>query len=229
MSLFRKGAAFRAVKDGVTRYRMAKNIVQFHDACILWRAPRRSSSAHGRGWRTRISPAFEEPSRYHAGPSLMRVIPVNESVESRNEVLSRNASGSSRVRPSVAVVKCPCRAEPAELRRPRGELHPDQPGAEYVVDRGHGREITKRGGPGDHPSLPRGGLGPDDGEPPAVTPSSQLLFLLLRDVPSGGAHGRAMDPPRAATLRKWARCTRLRRSARRYARSRPFRLMKSPR
>lgn len=145
VSLFKKGAAFRAVKDGVTRYRMAKNIVQFHDACILWEG---ATPEFFGAWKRVMDEDFagflKNLPEAMVLPSFMRVIPVNESVESRNEVLSfeeceRLIEGS----PSVAVVKCPCRLSQQNCAAPVENCIQINRGAEYVVDRGHGREITK--------------------------------------------------------------------------------------
>ena len=35
-SLFKKGAAFKSKRDNIVVYKLPKNIIQFHDACLLW-------------------------------------------------------------------------------------------------------------------------------------------------------------------------------------------------
>ncbi len=145
LSLFKKGVAFRSAKEGMMRYRMAKNIIQFHDACLLWEGATPEFFA---AWKSVMDEDF---SGFLKGlpetvalPSFMRVIPINESIEARNEVLTfeeceRMIDGS----PSVAVVKCPCRLSQHNCSAPVENCIQINRGADYVLDRGHGREITK--------------------------------------------------------------------------------------
>ncbi|HOO90925.1 MAG TPA: hypothetical protein PLA74_08920, partial [Syntrophales bacterium] len=35
--LFIRGVVFEKIRDGITRFRMPNNIIQFHDATILWK------------------------------------------------------------------------------------------------------------------------------------------------------------------------------------------------
>lgn len=145
-SLFKKGVAFKAQRDGATQYKLPKNIVQFHDASLLWED---ATPEFYEAWKVVMDEDFtgfmKSLPETFALPSFMRVIPINETIEPRSTALTyeecaRMVEESAR----VAVVKCPCRLSQKNCDSPLEACIQLNRGAEYVIDRGHGREISKR-------------------------------------------------------------------------------------
>jgi Pyruvate/2-oxoacid:ferredoxin oxidoreductase delta subunit len=144
LSLFKKGAAFRSDRGDGMRYKLAKNIVQFHDASLLWDG---ATDEFYDAWKKVMDEEFSGflksmPDSFQM-PSFMRVIPINEAIEARNEVLTfeeceKMLHGSEK----IAVVKCPCRLSQKNCDSPVETCIQINMGAEYVIDRGHGRTIT---------------------------------------------------------------------------------------
>jgi ferredoxin len=76
-------------------------------------------------------------------PSFMRVIPIHETIEARNEVLTyEECARLIDASEQVAVVKCPCRLSQKNCDAPVEACIQINRGAEYAIDRGHGRKIT---------------------------------------------------------------------------------------
>lgn len=144
-SLYAKGAVFKSTRDGLTQYKLAKNIVQFHDACILWDG---ADGAFFDLWKEVMDRDFAAllgslPPEF-ALPSFMRVIPVNRSLAPQSSVLPyeecRELVERSR---RLAVVKCPCRLSQGHCDAPLETCIQLDRGADYALDRGHGREIGR--------------------------------------------------------------------------------------
>ena len=144
LSLFKKGAAFRSDRGDSMHYKLAKTIVQFRDASLLWEG---ATEEFYDAWKRLMDEDFSGflksmPDSFQL-PSFMRVIPINETIEARNEVLTfeeceRMLEGSEK----IAVVKCPCRLSYKACDAPVEACIQINRGAEYVIDRGHGRTIT---------------------------------------------------------------------------------------
>ncbi|MCG6535990.1 MAG: 4Fe-4S ferredoxin, partial [Syntrophales bacterium LBB04] len=79
--LFRKGVAFERMKDGVLKYNRPRDLIQFHDATILWpEAPPEFLVL----WQEFMETEYVELSRLFAEMDLApvtRVIPVEQAME----------------------------------------------------------------------------------------------------------------------------------------------------
>ena len=145
-SLFKKGVAFKSQKDGSTQFKLAKNIVQFHDSSILWEGATQEFYDY---WKKVMDEDFTGmmkslPETFKL-PSFMRVIPIHEMIETRNEVLTyEECARLIDASEQVAVVKCPCRLSQKNCDAPIEACIQINRGAEYAIDRGHGRKITKQ-------------------------------------------------------------------------------------
>ncbi len=144
-SLFIKGAAFKGIRDGETIYKLPKNLIQFHDASLLWEG---ATTSFYDLWKRVMDEEFtgvmsSMPPEAQL-PSFMRVLPIQETVEKESALLTyeecKKLIESSQ---KVAVVKCPCRLSQQNCDRLLEACIQLNRGAEYVLDRGHGREITK--------------------------------------------------------------------------------------
>ncbi len=144
LGLFKKGAIFKSNRDGILSYKLAKNIVQFHDGSILWGD---ANEEFYKEWRQVMDVDFAGmmgnlPESVKL-PSFMRVIPIQETIESKSNVLPYEEcvhliENSER----LAVVKCPCRVSQKNCDAPIENCIQLNRGAEYTLDRGHGREIS---------------------------------------------------------------------------------------
>ncbi len=144
-SLFIKGAAFKGIRDGKNIYKLPKNIIQFHDASLLWDG---ATEEFCNIWKRVMDEEFSglmgsmpEDAKL---PSFMRVLPIQETLEGGSTPLTyeeceKMIKGSE----NVAIVKCPCRISQQNCDRPLEACIQINRGADYVLDRGHGREISK--------------------------------------------------------------------------------------
>jgi ferredoxin len=147
-SLFMKGAVFKAPGDGPASYRLAKNIVQFHDASLVWSGATGEFFEH---WKRVMDEDFSTLMRNLPAevvlPSFMRVVPVNETLALQSGVLPYEACAEMIKRSEkVAVVQCPCRLSQRNCGASLESCIQLNRGAEYALDRGHGRAISKEEG-----------------------------------------------------------------------------------
>jgi Pyruvate/2-oxoacid:ferredoxin oxidoreductase delta subunit len=142
--LFRKGVVFEKVKGDVTQYSMSKNIIQFHDATIVWpEAPQEFLDL----WQAFMDAEYPALAKIIAGMDLepmTRVVPVQQALE----------GGGSRVLPfesavkiledsrRIAVTKCTCRFTAKKCNAPIEVCIQLNRAAEYTIKRGSGREIS---------------------------------------------------------------------------------------
>lgn len=143
-SLFRKGVAFERVKDGVSTWQPPKNLIQFHDASILWpEAPAEFLAA----WKEFMEEEFPAFMKMIASAGLgpfMRVVPVNRVIEGGAEVLPyEHAASMIRDAKTIAVTDCTCRKTMKKCDAPLEACIQLDKGAEYSMKRGTGRSITK--------------------------------------------------------------------------------------
>lgn len=140
--LFARGAVFDYVKDGVTMYRGPRHIVQFHDATILWPDAPPELFDLWRSFSETDYPGLLELVTSLKLPSFMRVIPIGETVEARNQVLAFEDAaamlGSAR---EIAVTTCVCRKLMGRCDAPLEVCLQLDRGAEYTIKRGTGRRV----------------------------------------------------------------------------------------
>ena len=145
LTLFRKGVAFISRRDGIESFKLAKNIVQFHDASILWEG---ATQEFYDLWKVVMDEDFASmmgglPEAVRL-PSFMRVIPIEKTVESESTVLPYEECvhliENAR---ALAVVKCPCRVSQQLCDAPLEACIQLDRGADYALERGHGRGITR--------------------------------------------------------------------------------------
>jgi len=143
-SLFKKGAVFKSQRDGKTVYKLAKNIIQFHDASILWD---NADQNFFDMWKRVMDEDFAGMMRSLPEsvklPSFMRVIPIDEHIRHGSAVLPyEECVHLVSEAEQLAVVKCPCRLSQQNCDAPIEACIQLNRGAEYALDRGHGRQIS---------------------------------------------------------------------------------------
>jgi Pyruvate/2-oxoacid:ferredoxin oxidoreductase delta subunit len=143
--MFRKGLAFKKEKDGEVLWRAPAHIAQFHDASILW--PEAPAEFYDL-WSTYME--SEWPNLAPVLTELMprpftRVIPVGKSVEAgKVQVLApENVREIIESAARLAVTRCTCRLTMRKCDAPLEACLQINRGADYTIERGSGREITK--------------------------------------------------------------------------------------
>jgi len=142
--LFKRGAVFKKSKPEAVEYRPPKHIVQFHDASLLWKnAPSDFKSLWVQFMDTEYPPLLEVVTRVGI-PSFMRVIPINATLKPRSEVLIyEDAYSIIEQANEIAVVDCVCKLSHGNCSKPLNVCIQINNGAQYSLERGTGRKITK--------------------------------------------------------------------------------------
>jgi len=143
-SLFNRGLIFKAKKGEERKYYRVKNIPQMHDATAL--TPGISREVLDL-WKAYMEKEWPEYGRkivdFLPGPFL-RVIPVNERIEPESRILAyddvikiiENAK-------TLSVTKCSCRVIDGACGKPLEVCMQVDRAAEYNLERGTGRALSK--------------------------------------------------------------------------------------
>ena len=142
--LFTKGLLFKSKKQDATRYYRFRNLMQLHDATgVAIDAPRKvldlwkqHTQTEWIEWVNGLEKAIQRP--------VLRVIPVNQSIEQTSQVmafedLKELVDGAK----TLAVTKCSCRAIDGACGLPIDVCIQVDRAADYAIERGTGRELTK--------------------------------------------------------------------------------------
>ena len=143
--LYRKGVAFKSFKGGVLGYKSCRNLIQFHDATILWsEAPREFLDLWQR-FMEEEWPTFARAYMTLGQKPHTRVIPVGKSIETgKQQILDADSVDKIVENAKVlAVTKCTCRVIAHKCESPVEMCLQVDNAARYTIDRGSGREITK--------------------------------------------------------------------------------------
>jgi len=142
--LFMRGAVFEKIKNGVTTWRMPRNIIQFHDASLLWKDIPQSLISLWVEFMDTEYPELLKLVTTHGIPSFMRVVPINVNLETQSQVLvSEDARRMVEEAEILAVVDCVCRLSKKKCDAPLEVCLQMNRGAEYTIKRGTGRQVTK--------------------------------------------------------------------------------------
>ncbi len=141
--LYHRGAVFDYFKDGSTFYRMPRHVVQFHDSTILWKeGPEKLMELWERFGETDYRDLLELVTTLNL-PSFMRVIPVNETIAARSQVLApEDALEILKSASAIAVTTCVCRKLMKRCGGPLEVCLQINKGAEYTLKRGTGRKVN---------------------------------------------------------------------------------------
>jgi Pyruvate/2-oxoacid:ferredoxin oxidoreductase delta subunit len=142
--LFVKGVIFPSFKTDPPSYRLARDMVQFHDATILWpNAPREFLDLWQEWTEIEWPPMAEAASRALPRPG-MRVIPVGVSAQADGKVLAfEDVRDIIENADNLAVTKCTCRLVAHKCDRTLEACLQVNNAASYAVSRGTGRQLTK--------------------------------------------------------------------------------------
>jgi Pyruvate/2-oxoacid:ferredoxin oxidoreductase delta subunit/predicted transcriptional regulator len=143
--LFKKGLLFKSKKPDGTRYYRVRTFLQMHDSTAVIINPPQKMLAL---WKEFMEKEFEEYSRkieqVLPGP-VIRVIPVNLSVEPETQVLAfddiRSIVNNAR---NLAVTPCSCRVIDGKCGKTVEVCVQVDKAADYAIERGTGRRLEKK-------------------------------------------------------------------------------------
>jgi len=142
--LFKKGLLFKSKKEGKVRYYRVRQLFQFHDATIVTKdLPREFFQL----WREYYDTEYTKHHRQFESilpNSVVRVIPVNIVVESDIQVAAfEDIRQIVEHAENLAVVNCTCRLVKGDCGKPLEVCIQCNRSADYALERGTGREISK--------------------------------------------------------------------------------------
>jgi ferredoxin len=144
-TLFVKGLVFESARNDPPTYRMCRDLVQFHDASILWpEAPQEYLDLWNEFMETEWYDIAKMVSQAMPRP-FTRVIPVGVTVPSKTHVLAfEDVKEIIEASKNLAVTKCTCRLIAHKCDKTLEACIQVNKAADYTLKRGSGRQITKQ-------------------------------------------------------------------------------------
>ncbi len=140
--LFKKGLAFISPSSG--KYRRCRDIVQFHDATILWVDAPREFHDLWKEWTEKEWAQTAKMAEAFLSNPPTRVIPIDTALDDKSQILHyENVKEIIDNARRIAVVKCTCRVVDGKCGLPVEVCLQLNRGADYAITRGTGREIDK--------------------------------------------------------------------------------------
>lgn len=144
-AMFRMGLTFKKEKDGDTVWRAPAHLVQFHDATLVWPEATEEFIDLWQHYMEKEWPELAPQLTQFIPRPFTRVIPVGKSVDAgKAKVLApdsvREIIASAK---RIAVTKCTCRLTMKKCDAPIEVCLQINRGADYTIERGSGRELTK--------------------------------------------------------------------------------------
>jgi Pyruvate/2-oxoacid:ferredoxin oxidoreductase delta subunit len=142
--LFRKGLIFKSKKAEGIRYYRVRNLVQFHDATLVAVDPPQEMVDLWKRFQKEEWGDFGRKLEAVLPGAVVRVIPVEQSIEPSSQVLAFDeleelVNGAER----FAVTKCSCRVADGACGKPLEVCLQVNRAADYAIERGTGRELTR--------------------------------------------------------------------------------------
>jgi Pyruvate/2-oxoacid:ferredoxin oxidoreductase delta subunit len=144
--MFRKGLTFKKIKDGVTTWKPPAHLAQFHDATIVWPEAGEDFYELWRKYMEEEWPQLAQLITDLLPRPFTRVIPVDKSVDvGKARVLApENVNDIITSAKKLAVTKCTCRTTMKQCDGPIDVCIQVDRGADYSIDRGSGREVSRQ-------------------------------------------------------------------------------------
>jgi len=144
-TLYYKGLAFKSFKEGRVGYKMCRDMIQFHDATILW--PDATTAYHDL-WQRFMEeewPDFARLAEQFFPKPFTRIIPVGQAVDAGNQQVLDIDSANRIIMnaDTIAVTKCTCRVTAHKCDMPLEVCLQVGNAAKYTLDRGTGRAVSK--------------------------------------------------------------------------------------
>ena len=142
--LFRKGLLFKSKKPDGTRYYRVRHVLQFHDATAVMQDPPQLMLDL---WKEFMRTEWDDTIKMFESVlprAAVRVIPINTAVEPNSQILAMDDVGKliDGAR-TIAVTKCSCRVIDGACGKPLDVCMQLDRAAEYSIERGTGRPLTR--------------------------------------------------------------------------------------
>ncbi len=142
--LFVKGIVFPSSKTDPPSYKMCRDLIQFHDASILWPEAPQAFLDLWQDFMENEWPDVAKTFNKLMPRPFTRVIPVGVTIEAKTHILAfedvREIIENAK---RLSVTKCTCRLTAHKCDRTLEACLQINRGAEYNIARGVGRELTK--------------------------------------------------------------------------------------
>lgn len=143
-SLFNRGLIFKTKKGEALKYYRVKHIPQMHDATALTPGISREVLNLWKAYMEKEWPGYGRKITDLLPASMLRVIPVNEGIDPESRILAyddvikliENAK-------TLSVTKCSCRVIDGACGKPLEVCMQVDRAAEYSLERGTGRTVSK--------------------------------------------------------------------------------------
>jgi NAD-dependent dihydropyrimidine dehydrogenase PreA subunit len=143
-TLFVKGLVFPSYKSDPPQYRMGRDMVQFHDASILWPDAPREFLDLWQEWTEEEWPDMARSMEKLSDKPFMRIIPIGVTLKPQGRILAfedvADLIANSR---ELAVTKCTCRLAAHKCDRTLEACIQVNNAAAYAIARGTGRKLTR--------------------------------------------------------------------------------------
>jgi len=144
-NLFVKGLVFPSKKTDPPTYKMCRDLVQFHDASILWPdAPQDYLDL----WRDFMDIEWPDVAKVFSQMvprPFTRVIPVGITIQAKTHVLAfEDVHDIIENARNITVTKCTCRLTSRKCDKQLEACLQINRGADYNLARGTGRQLTKQ-------------------------------------------------------------------------------------
>jgi ferredoxin len=144
-NLFVKGLVFPSKKTDPPTYKMCRDLVQFHDASILWPdAPQEYLDL----WRDFMDIEWPDVAKVFSQMvprPFTRVIPVGITIQAKTHVLAfEDVQDIIENARNITVTKCTCRLTSRKCDKKLEACLQINRGADYNLARGTGRQLTKQ-------------------------------------------------------------------------------------
>lgn len=144
-TLYRKGLAFKSLRDETVAYKMCRDFVQFHDGTILWPEAPPAFLALWQRFMEEEWPTFARLADQFIPKPFTRVIAVEEAVDGGTQtILDMDSARAILIGAEVlAVTPCTCRLIAGKCDHPLEVCIQVDNAARYTLDRGTGRALTR--------------------------------------------------------------------------------------
>jgi NAD-dependent dihydropyrimidine dehydrogenase PreA subunit/DNA-binding MarR family transcriptional regulator len=143
--LFKRGLIFKSKKKDALRYYRVRSVPQFHDSTAVMLNPSREMLDL---WKEYMETDWHQYSRKLEETlpgSVVRVIPVNVSVEPGSQILVyddiKTVIDNAK---NLAVTPCSCRVIDGKCEKPLEVCVQVNRAADYAIERGTGRQLNKK-------------------------------------------------------------------------------------
>ena len=144
-SLFHRGLIFKAAKGGEKKFYRVKNIPQMHDSTSLTPGISRQVLDLWKDYMDQEWPGYGRMIMDFLPGPVMRVIPVNESIEPQSKILAYDdAVKIVENAKTLSVTPCSCRVISGRCEKPLEVCMQVDRAAEYNIERGTGRAISPK-------------------------------------------------------------------------------------